>query len=110
MPAGAVEEQGDVVGVGDGPGEAVEELLHRGGVHLGQDQRKGVVGLDLTGCEDIGEGEALIGGARRTLAFWIPAVTHAAFLADARLVLEEDAQALFRAPTDDFAQDVGSPF
>jgi hypothetical protein len=110
VPARAVEEQSDVIGLGDGLGEAVEKFLHGVGVDLGQDQREGVVGPHLRGSEDVSEGKALIGRAWRTLPFYIPAMAHAAFLADARLVLEKDAQPLIGTFTDDFLQDVRSPF
>jgi len=99
-----------LIGFGDRFGEMVEERLHRSGVDLRQDQGEGVIRLDFGGGEDVGEGEALVGRARRTLPFDVPAMAHAAFLADARLVLEKDAQPLIRVFTDDFPQGVRSPF
>lgn len=109
VPARTVEEQGDVIRLGDGLGEVIEEQLHRPGVDLREDQGEGVVSLHLGGSEDVGEGEALVGGARRTLPFQVPAMAYAAFLADARLVLKEDAQPLIGTLTDDFPRDVWSP-
>lgn len=91
-------------------GEAIKKLLHRIGMYLRQDQREGVVGLGLGGCEDVSKSEALVSRARRALPSRIPEVAHPAFLANAGLVLEEDAQTLFRVLTDDCPQDVRSPF
>ena len=78
----------------DGLGKAVEEVLHRRRIGVGHHQRKRVVCTWLHGCEDIGEGEAPVAKARRTLAALPPDMTDAALLADARFVLEEQAQAL----------------
>ena len=78
----------------DGRSEAVEEHLHRLGIDVRQDERKGVVGSRLYGCEDVGEREALIAEPRRTLASPPPDVTRAPLLPDAGLVLEEEADAL----------------
>jgi hypothetical protein len=80
--------------------EAVEEQLHRLGVHVGQDQREGVVGAGLDRGEDVGEREALVGDAAWAFAALPPDMAGAAFLADPRLVLEEDADALFCPLTD----------
>jgi hypothetical protein len=99
-----------VIGLGDRFGEAVKEFLHGPGVDLRQDQREGVVGSYLRGSEDVSEGESLVGRSEWTLALHVPAMADAAFLANARFVLKEDAQPLVRTFTDDFLQDVRSPF
>jgi hypothetical protein len=74
--------------------ELIEELLHRRGVSVRQHQCEGIVGAGLDGCEDVGEREALVAQARGPLAALPPDAADAALLADARLVLEEQAQAL----------------
>ena len=74
--------------------EAIEELLHCLGIHVWQDEREGVVGAGLDGCEDVGEREALVAQARWALAALPPDVGRAPLLSDARLVLEEQADAL----------------
>ena len=97
MPAGLIEQHGDVLVVIDRRREAIEEQLHRLGVHVGQDQREGIVGSRLyCHCrEDIGEREALIGYPTRALASLPPDMAGTALLADPRLVLEEDADTPF---------------
>jgi len=94
VPAGLVEHKGGVLVIGDGRCEAVEEFLHRLRVGIGHHKGEGIVRTGFDGREDVGEGEALIGEARRALATLPPDMTDAAFLADARLVLEEEADAL----------------
>jgi hypothetical protein len=69
-------------------------VLHGFGRHFGHDKREGVVGPRLDGREDVGEREALVGETRRALAARPPDVADAALLADARLVLEEQPDAL----------------
>jgi hypothetical protein len=89
--------------------EAVEELLHRCRIGIGQHQREGIMGAGFHGGEDIGEGEALVAEARRALAPFPPDMANAALLADARLVLEEQANALaFMTCTDRLQQRRGS--
>ncbi len=78
----------------DGFGEAVQEGLHRHRIGVGHHQRKSVVRARLHGGENIGEGEAPVAKSRRPLAALLPDVADAALLADARFVLEEQAQAL----------------
>lgn len=78
----------------DGFGKAVEEGLHRRRIGIGHHKREGVVRARLHGGEDIGEGEAPVAEPRRPLAAPPPDMADAAFLADARLVLEEQTQAL----------------
>jgi hypothetical protein len=75
--------------------------LHRLRIGIGHDQCEGVVRARLHGREDIGEGEAPVAKPRRTLAAPPPDMTDATLLADARLVLEEQTNALaFMTPTD----------
>jgi len=81
-------------------GEAVEKQLHRLGVHVGQDQREGIVRAGFDSREDVGEREALVGNAARSLAALPPDVACAALLADARFILEEQAYRLFNSTTD----------
>ena len=94
VPAGLIEHHRDVLVVADRRSEAVEEHLHRLGIHVRHDEREGVVGAGLDGCEDVGEREALVAEPRRALAAPPPDVAGAPLLADARLVLEEEADAL----------------
>jgi hypothetical protein len=89
-----VEDQNDMLVLADGCGELIEELLHRLGVGVRQYEREGIVGAGLDGCEDVGEGEAPVTQAWRALAALPPDMTHAPFLADTSLVLEEQAKAL----------------
>ena len=93
VPAGAIEHHDHVVVFADGGGEAVEELLHRLGVGVRHDEGEAVVGAGLDGREDVGEGEALVAQPRRALTAPPPDVDRAPLLADARLVLEEQANA-----------------
>jgi hypothetical protein len=87
----------------DGFGKAVQKGLHCRRIGIGHHQRKGVICAGLYGSEDIGEGEALVAEPRRSLAALPPDMADAALLADARLVLEEQAQALvFMLYTDGF--------
>ena len=94
VPAGAIEHHDHVVVFADGGGEAVEELLHRLGVGVRHDEGEAVVGAGLDCREDVGEGEALVAQPRRALTAPPPDVDRAPLLADARLVLEEQANAL----------------
>ena len=110
MPAGLVEHQGDVLGLHDRLREAIEELLHRLGIHVWQDEREGVVGAGLDGCEDVGKREALVAQARRALPALPPNVTGAPLLADARLILEEQPYPLAVMRTLKFSQDSRGSF
>jgi hypothetical protein len=105
-----VEDQGDVLVLTDGCGELVEELLHRLGVGVRQNEGKGIVGAGLDGREDVGEREASIAQARRPLAALPPDAAHAAFLTDAGFVLEEQAQALLLMRTLKFFQELRGSF
>lgn len=94
MPAGLIHEHDDVLIGLYRLRVGIEEELHRPRRHLGQNQREGVVRSRFAGGKEVGEGEAIVGKARRALAFRVPAVADAALLPDARLILEDDAQAL----------------
>src|SRR5205807_9366697 len=94
MPSGLVKDQDDVLVLADRCGELIKELLHRLGVGVWQHEREGVVGAGLDRRENVGESEALVAQAWRTLAALPPDAAHATLLADAGLVLEEQAQAL----------------
>ena len=94
VPAGLIEHHHRVLVVSNRGCEAIEEDLHRLGVGVGQHECEAVVGAGLDGREDVGEGEALVGEARRSLAALPPDVARASLLADARLVLEEEADTL----------------
>src|SRR5262249_37570258 len=92
--------------------ELVEELLHRGRVGLRHDQREGIVGADPGGAEDVGERETLVAAARRPLPARPPDMTNTSFLADPRLVLEpeRDALTLILECSCNFLQLFGAPF
>jgi len=86
-----------------------EFRLHRRRIGIGQHQREGVVRARLHGGEDIGGGEAFIAKPWRALAALPPDMADAPLLADARLVLEEQADALaFMTCTDGSQQRRGS--
>ncbi len=61
---------------------------------MGHYEGKSIVRTWLDGGKDVGESEAPIAKPQRALAPFPPNVTAAAFLADARFVLEEKANAL----------------
>jgi hypothetical protein len=94
MPARLIEHHHRMFVLRKGFCKAVEEGLHRRRIGIGHDEREGVVRARLHGGEDIGEGEALVANPQRALAALPPNVADAALLADARLVLEEQAEAL----------------
>jgi hypothetical protein len=85
-------------------GKAVEEFLHRLRVGVRHDEGEAVVGAGLNGREDVGKREALVAQARRALAAPPPDVDRASLLADARLVLEEQADALVSMRTLKFSE------
>jgi hypothetical protein len=96
-----IEDHRDVFILRNGFGKAVEEGLHRVRIDVGHYEREGVICARLDGREDIGEGEAPVAEPRRALAAPPPEMTDAALLADARLVLKEQANALaFMTSTD----------
>jgi len=94
MPAGLIKEDDRMLVLADGRGEAVEELLHRFGVGVGQDEGETVVCAGLDASKDIGEREAFVAEARGSLAALPPDVASPALLADLRLVLKEQADTL----------------
>ena len=94
MPSGLVEDQDDMLVLADRCGEPIKEPLHRLSVGVRQHQREGVVGAGLDRREDVGKREALVAQAWRAVAALPPDAAHAPLLADAGLVLEEQAQAL----------------
>ena len=94
MPAGPVYNKRDVLILGNRRGESVEERLHARRVGVRQDQHEIVIGAGLNGCIDVGVGVALVEKAPRALAALPPDVANAAFLPDARFVLEIKVQAL----------------
>ena len=110
MPACLIEHHHRMFVISDGFGKAVEEGLHRRRIGIGHHQRESVVRAWLHGREDIGEGEAPIAEPRRTLAALPPDMADAALLADARLVLEEQAKALAFMRILNFFQKRRSPF
>ena len=103
MPAGLVENHHDVLVWADRLGEVVEECLHCLGAYRGQHQCEGIVGAGLDRSEDVGEGEALIAQAWRALPSLPPDPTHATFLANPRLVLKKQANALVSMRTLNFS-------
>ena len=68
--------------------------MHCLSAYRGQHQREGIVGAGLDRREDVGEREALIAQAWWALAAFPPDPTDATFLANPRLVLEKQANAL----------------
>jgi len=64
------------------------------GRDLRQNQGEGIVRARLDGTEEVGERIALVAFARRPLAARKPAMADAAFLANARFVLEKQADLL----------------
>lgn len=110
MPARLVEDHHRMFVFSDSFRKAVEKGLHRRRIGIGHRQREGIVGARLNGGEDIGEGEAPVAEPRRPLAALPPDMANAAFLADARLVLKEQAKALTFVRTLNSFQQRRSPF
>ena len=110
MPAGLIEDHRHMFIRSDGFGKAVEEGLHRDRIGIGHHQSKSIISARLHGGEDIGESEAPVAKPRRPLAALPPDMADAALLADARLVLEEQAQALILVRTLNVFQERRSPF
>ena len=110
MPPGAVENHECMLVLAQGFGEVFQEAIHRLGRDRRQDQRKGRSGGGLGSGEDIGPVEPLIAQPGRALSFQPPAMTEAPLLADARLVLKEQADPLGRMGRGDFLQTVAEPF
>jgi hypothetical protein len=82
----------------------VEELLHRLGVGIGQDEGEAGIGARLDASKDVGEREALVAEARWALAALPPDMAGPTLLADPRLVLEEQADALVFMCTLNFSE------
>ena len=94
MPAGAVEHD-DGVGIGrQRGGELGQKQVHRCGIDDRQHQREVFAGGGADGGEDIGPLVALLREAGGTLALQPPAVAYPPLVADARLVLKPELQAL----------------
>jgi len=91
MPAGLIKHHDDVLIVGDGGSEAVEELLHSLGVGIGHDEGEAVVGAGLNATKDVGKCEALVAEPRWALATSPPDMAGPTLLTDPRLVLEKQA-------------------
>jgi hypothetical protein len=94
MPARLIEDHRDMLVTTDGGGEAVEKLLHCGGVHFGHDECEGSVGAGLNAGENIGECETIAGDARRPLPARPPDAARPSLLSDARFALDEQPQTL----------------
>ena len=110
MPACLIKHHHRMFVISDGFRKAVEEGLHSRRIGIGHHQRESIISARLNGSEDIGEGEAPIAEPWRPLAALPPYMANAALLADARLVLEEQAKALIFVRTLNFFQKRRSPF
>ena len=110
MPAGLIEDHHRMFVLSDGFRKAIEEDLHRRRIGIGHHHRKRVVRAWLHGGEDVGEDEAPVAKPRRPLAALPPDMTDAALLADAGLVLEEQAQALAFMTYTDISKKRGGSF
>jgi hypothetical protein len=104
VPACLVEYHHRMFVMGDRLGEAVEKDLHCCRIGIGHHQREGIVRARLNGCEDIGKGEALVAQAWRAFAALPPDMADTALLADACLILEEQAYSLAFIRTLNFFQ------
>lgn len=110
MPACPIERHHRMFVIGDGFGKVVEKDLHRRCIGIGHHQCKSIVRAWLDRREDVGEGKAFVAEPWWTLAALPPDMADPAFLADARLVLKEQAKAFaFMMSTDGF-QERRSPF
>jgi hypothetical protein len=96
MPACLIKHHHRMFVISDGFRKAVEEGLHCRRIGIGHHQCEGIVRARFNGSKDVGEGEAL--------------VANAAFLTDARLVLEDQAKALTFVRTLNVFQKRRSPF
>ena len=94
MPARLIEHHHRMLVFSNGCGEAVEKFLHRRGIGVRQHKREGMIGAWFNGGEDIGKGKALVAEPRRAGTPLPPDMADTAFLADPRLILEEQANAL----------------
>ena len=87
VPSGAIGEYGGMDLGGEFSADFIEMQLHHGAVGAGQNQADGASTLGAKGAEDIGVVIARIDRHRRARAFRSPAVSAAAFLADAGFIL-----------------------
>jgi len=99
-----------VLVLGDGFREAIQEGLHCRRIGVGHHQRKGIIRARLHGSKDVGKGEALVAKPWRAASPLPPDMADAAFLANARLVLEKQPEALVFMPYTDVLQERRSPF
>ena len=104
MPAGLIEHHDDMLVGGNRRSEAVEEFLHRLGIRVRHDEGKAVVGAGFDRCEDVGEREAPVRKARRALPAPPPDVGRPPLLADPRLILKEQPDALIFMRTLKFSE------
>ena len=93
VPAGAVEHHDGVLVPGQGGREPGEELVHRRGRDLRQDEGEGLAGRGPDGGEEVGPAVALVAQARRSLAAGEPAMADAALLAKSGFIHEPQRQA-----------------
>jgi hypothetical protein len=94
MPAGLIEDHHGMFVLSDRFRELVEEALHGLRVGIGHDEGERIIRPRFDGGKDVGEGETLVAEPRRTLAPLPPDVADAAFLANPRLILEKQTDAL----------------
>ena len=110
VPAGLIEHHDGMLVAIDGGREAVQELLHRIRVRVGQNKGEAVIGAGLDSREDVGKREAIVGEAWRTLAASPPDVARAPLLADPSFVLEKEADALAFMRTLNFSDECRGSF
>src|SRR5215467_1440082 len=79
-------------------------------LECGMTRAKAVVGARRDRREDVGEGEALVAQSRRALPATPPDVARPSLLANARLILEEEADALIFMCTLNFLSGAGALF
>jgi hypothetical protein len=104
VPARTVENERDVLVVGDRLCECFEKRLHSNVVCVGQDERERIVGAGLDRGVDVGIRVALIDEAGRALAALPPNMADAPLLPDAGLILKIKTQALVFMRTLNFLQ------
>src|SRR5215211_2591998 len=96
VPAGLVEQEHGMYGVGQGRGEAGEEEAHGRRRRLRQHQGEGVVAAGTDGGGEVGGEEALVAAPRRPLATGEPAVAGASLLPLSGLVFTPQLHGLVR--------------
>ena len=109
VPAGAIEDDDGMGVLGQLLGEPVEEEPHGPGGHFGQDQGEVLAGGRADGGIDVGPLVAPVADPGRALALEPPAVADAALVADPRLVLEPELQAVVRVARADLLQRRAKP-